>query len=216
MQLALFDLDNTLLAGDSDYSWGRFLVDQGLVDGDSYEAQNRRFYEDYKAGELDIHEFARFSLGRLGEFPMEELEALRARFVETVVRDMVAPGAQALLDRHREAGHELLIITATNSFITRPIADLLEVPGLLGTDGELIDGRFSGNIQGTPCFQDGKVSRLRDWLAGRPEVSESWFYSDSINDAPLLRWAQHPCAVDPCPKLQALAEAQGWPVISLR
>ncbi len=216
MQLALFDLDNTLLAGDSDYLWGRFLVKQGLVDGASYEAQNRQFYEDYKAGELDIHEFARFSLGRLGQFDADTLSSLRQCFVDTVIRTIVAPGALPLLQQHREAGHELLIITATNSFITRPIADHLAVPTLIGTDGEQRNGRFTGNIEGTPCFQAGKIEKLQHWLQGRPKVQESWFYSDSINDAPLLEWATHPHAVDPCPKLQQLARQRNWPIISLR
>lgn len=216
MHLALFDLDNTLLAGDSDYLWGRFLVERGLVDSAEYEAQNRKFYEDYKAGELDIHEFARFSLGRMGQFPMPTLESLRAEFVESRIRDVVASGARDLLRQHREAGHTLIIITATNSFITRPIADLLDVEHLIGTDGEVVEGRFSGKIQGTPCFQDGKIRKLEDWLMAHPPVRESWFYSDSINDAPLLDWADHPHAVDPCPKLSVLAAERGWPVISLR
>ena len=216
MELALFDLDNTLLAGDSDYNWGRYLVDKGLVDGAEYEAQNRKFYEDYKAGELDIREFARFSLGRLGQFEMSQLEAWRADFVHSVIEPIIAPGAMALLEQHRSAGRELVIITATNSFITRPIADLLGVQHLLGTDGEIVNGRFSGEIEGTPCFQSGKIDKLKDWLSDRPAPSESWFYSDSINDAPLLEWADHAFAVDPCPKLSALAQSKGWPVISLR
>lgn len=216
MKLALFDLDNTLLAGDSDYLWGRFLVDQGLVDGASYEAQNQRFYEDYKAGQLDIHEFARFSLGRMGEFDMPRLDALRERFVQDIIRPVVAPGAKDLLARHRNLGHQLVIITATNSYITTPIAAMLGVDTLLGTDGELEQGRFNGRIAGTPCFQDGKITKLQDWLQGRAKVQESWFYSDSINDAPLLDWADHPYAVDPCPKLSTLAAEKDWPVISLR
>ncbi len=216
MQLALFDLDNTLLAGDSDYLWGRFLVDKGLVDGASYEAQNRQFYEDYKAGQLDIHEFARFSLGRLGEFEMTALQQWREEFVESRIKPIVASRTQALLQQHREAARELVIITATNSFITAPIARHLGVPHLLGTDGEIVNQRFTGNIQGTPCFQDGKIKKLEAWLEGRPAPSETWFYSDSINDAPLLEWADHPYAVDPCPKLAALAQAKGWPIMTLR
>lgn len=216
MNLALFDLDNTLLAGDSDYLWGRFLVDQGLVDGDSYEQQNRRFYEQYKAGSLDIREFARFSLGRLGAFDQAVLDDLRRQFVAECIRPIIAPGARQLLQRHREAGHQMLIITATNSFITTPIAELLEVPELLGTDGEIVDGRFTGEITGTPCFQEGKVARLQAWLSSREPATESWFYSDSINDAPLLEWADHPYAVDPCPQLTELARMRNWPIISLR
>ncbi len=216
MELALFDLDNTLLAGDSDYSWGRYLVDKGLVDGAEYEAQNRKFYEDYKAGELDIRAFARFSLGRLGQFDMAQLEAWRADFVTSVIQPIIAPGSMDLLNHHRSAGRELVIITATNSFITRPIADLLGVEHLLGTDGEVINGRFTGEIAGIPCFQGGKIEKLQAWLEGRPAPTETWFYSDSINDAPLLEWADHAFAVDPCPKLTALAQSNGWPTISLR
>lgn len=216
MELALFDLDNTLLAGDSDYSWGRYLVDKGLVDGADYEAQNRKFYEDYKAGELDIRAFARFSLGRLGQFDMAQLQAWRADFVTSVIQPIIAPGSMDLLNHHRSAGRELVIITATNSFITRPIADLLGVEHLLGTDGEVINGRFTGEIDGIPCFQGGKIEKLQAWLEGRPTPTETWFYSDSINDAPLLEWADHAFAVDPCPKLTALAQSNGWPTISLR
>lgn len=216
MELALFDLDNTLLAGDSDYSWGRYLVDKGLVDGAEYEAQNQQFYEDYKAGELDIRAFARFSLGRLGQFDMTQLQAWRKDFVASVIQPMIAPGSVDLLNNHRSAGRELVIITATNSFITRPIADLLGVEHLLGTDGEVINGRFTGEIDGIPCFQGGKIEKLQAWLEDRPAPRETWFYSDSINDAPLLEWADHAFAVDPCPKLTALAQNNGWPVISLR
>lgn len=216
MELALFDLDNTLLAGDSDYLWGRYLVDQGLVDSAAYEEQNRKFFEDYKAGTLDIREFARFSLGRLGQFDPLELDRWRADFVERCIRPIVASGARALLDEHRQAGRTLLIITATNSYITRPIADLLGVEHLLGTDGERVDGRFTGEIAGTPCFQEGKITKLQQWLADKPAVTRSWFYSDSINDAPLLEWADYAFAVDACEGLAALALERGWVRMSLR
>ncbi len=216
MELALFDLDNTLLAGDSDYLWGRYLVDQGLVDARDYEAQNQKFYEDYKAGQLDIRAFARFSLGRMGQFAPHDLDRWRADYVETCIRPIIASGAADLLAQHRNAGRELLIITATNSYITRPIADLLGVDNLIGTDGQRIDGRFNGEIEGIPCFQDGKIRKLEHWLTDKPAVSQSWFYSDSINDAPLLEWADHAFAVDPCERLQALAQDKGWPVMSLR
>lgn len=216
MELALFDLDNTLLAGDSDYLWGRYLVDQGLVDGADYEAQNQKFYEDYKAGQLDIRAFARFSLGRMGQFEPQDLDRWRDDYVQTCIKPIIAPGAQALLDEHRNAGRTLLIITATNSYITRPIADLLGVEHLIGTDGQRVDGRFSGEIEGTPCFQDGKITKLQQWLADKPAVSQSWFYSDSINDAPLLEWADHAFAVDACERLSALALERGWERMSLR
>lgn len=216
MELALFDLDNTLLAGDSDYLWGRFLVDKGLVDGDDYERQNQAFYEDYKAGCLDIRAFARFSLGRMGQFAPEQLDSLRAEYLQQCIAPIIAPGTPSLLAKHREAGHQLLIITATNSYITAPIAELLGIEHLLGTDGQRVDGRFNGEIDGIPCFQSGKIDKLEAWLKDRPAVTRSWFYSDSINDAPLLEWADHAHAVDPCPRLAELARQRGWPILSLR
>ena len=216
MELALFDLDNTLLAGDSDYLWGRYLVDRGLVDGAEYEAQNQKFYEDYKSGQLDIRAFARFSLGRMGQFEATQLDRLRADYIAERIQPIIAPGTQALLQQHRDAGRELLIITATNSYITQPIAELLGIENLLGTDGQKLDGRFTGEIEGTPCFQQGKIDKLQQWLANKPAVTQSWFYSDSINDAPLLDWADHAFAVDPCERLAALAQEKDWPIISLR
>ncbi len=215
MKLAAFDLDNTLLAGDSDYLWGQYLVGSGLVDGQEYEAANKRFYAQYEAGTLDMHEFARFSLGRMGEVDPAKLQALLDNFVEEIIEPIIAPGAAELINTHRAAGAELVIITATNTFITRPIADRLGIAALIGTEPVYANGRMTGEIDGTPCFQEGKVSKLEDWLAQRP-VSESWFYSDSANDVPLLEWAQHPVAVDPCPRLKSIATERGWPITSLR
>ncbi len=215
MKLAAFDLDNTLLAGDSDYLWGQYLVSSGLVDGREYTAANERFYAQYEAGTLDIYEFARFSLGRMGAVAPDKLNALRDRFVEEVIEPIIAPGAAELIESHRQNGAELVIITATNTFITRPIADRLGIDALIGTEPVYVDGRMTGEIDGTPCFQEGKVSKLQDWLAERT-VCESWFYSDSANDIPLLEWAQHPVAVDPCPRLKSVAMERGWPITSLR
>lgn len=215
MKLAAFDLDNTLLAGDSDYLWGQFLVANDVVDASNFEAENRRFYEQYEAGTLDIHEYARFALGLMGRIDPKKLSELRQRFVNDIIEPIVAPGAKQLIAEHRRDGAELLIITATNTFVTEPIAALLDVPVLIGTEPMYSNGRMTGEISGTPCFQAGKVKKLLDWLGGR-EVTESWFYSDSVNDAPLLEWADHPFAVDPCPRLQRLADDRGWPVISLR
>jgi len=215
MKLAAFDLDNTLLAGDSDYLWGQYLVGSGLVDGQEYEAANQRFYAQYEAGTLDMHEFARFSLGRMGEVDPAKLQALLDDFIEEIIEPIIAPGAAELINTHRAAGAELVIITATNTFITRPIADRLGIAALIGTEPVYANGRMTGEIDGTPCFQEGKVSKLEDWLAQR-SVSESWFYSDSANDVPLLEWAQHPVAVDPCPRLKSIATERGWPITSLR
>ncbi len=215
MKLAAFDLDNTLLAGDSDYLWGQYLVHSGLVDGELYEAENQRFYAQYEAGTLDIYEFARFSLGRMGAIDPEKLAALRDTFVDEVITPIIAPGARDLIEQHRQAGAELVIITATNTYITRPIAHRLGIADLIGTEPVYANGRMTGEIDGTPCFQQGKVTKLNQWLADRA-VSESWFYSDSANDVPLLEWAHHPVAVDPCPRLRSIATERGWPITSLR
>ena len=216
MKLALFDLDNTLLAGDSDYLWGRYLVDQGLVDAETYEEQNRAFYADYQAGQLDIHAFAAFSFGQMARFSADELASWRDDYLRRCIAPIIAPQTPALIEKHRAQGHELLIVTATNAFLTAPIADHLGVSSLLATVPERINGRFTGRIEGIPCFREGKIERLQAWLSERPPVTESWGYSDSINDAPLLDWVDHPHAVDPCPALHALAGERGWPVMSLR
>ncbi|MGQ0528582.1 MAG: HAD family hydrolase, partial [Panacagrimonas sp.] len=154
MRLAIFDLDNTLLAGDSDYLWGRFLVDQGLVDAASYERENQRFYEQYRDGTLDIEAFCRFSFAPLAAHPLTQLQAWRARFVDERILPIVAPLAPALLEKHRIQGDELLIMTATNRFITEPIAELLGVETLIATDPEFVDGRYTGQLSGTPNFRE--------------------------------------------------------------
>lgn len=216
-KLAIFDLDNTLLAGDSDYLWGQFLVEQAIVDGPAYERENRRFYEQYKAGTLDINEFQRFSLRPLVENPLEQMLALRRSFVETRITPIIARHALELLRRHRARGDETLIITATNRFVTEPIANLLGVPQLLATEPAMHDGRYTGEIAGEPCFQRGKVLRLEEWLAaGGKRFSEHWFYSDSHNDVPLLEVADVPVAVNPDAQLGELARARHWPVLDLR
>ena len=217
MALAIFDLDNTLLAGDSDYLWGRFLVEHGLVDGEAYERANERFYQAYKEGSLDIFEFLRFSLRPLAEHPVEELEEWRRDFMEEKIEPILLPAAHALLDRHRERGDTLVIITATNRFVTRPIADRLGVHELIATDPEFREGRYTGEVAGIPCFQEGKVKRLEQWLAEHGGgLAGSWFYSDSHNDLPLLERVEHPVAVDPDPTLEAEARKRGWPLITLR
>jgi HAD superfamily hydrolase (TIGR01490 family) len=220
MRLALFDLDNTLLAGDSDVTWGRFLAEVGAVDAQAYTRANEAFYEQYVAGTLDIREFCRFVFEPLVRHPLPVLERWRREFIEERIRPMIAPGTPALLEEHRRAGHTLLIITATNRFVTQPIAELLRVPHLLATDPEFRDGRYTGEIAGTPCFQEGKIQRLQEWLReqGEPEerIGEARFYSDSRNDIPLLEAVAEPVAVDADPALEAHAEARGWPRISLR
>ena len=217
MSLALFDLDNTLLNGDSDYLWGQFLAEQGIVDGEHYEAENQRFYDQYKAGSLDIYEFLRFQLQPLAQHAPDQLYRWRDQYLKDKIMPILQPKARALLDHHRMQGDVLVIITATNRFITGPIAELHGVEHLLATEPEMDDGRYTGNVTGVPCFQDGKVTRLADWLAANDaSLENSWFYSDSHNDLPLLQQVTHPVAVDPDDTLAAHAREQDWKIISLR
>ena len=217
MTLALFDLDNTLLDGDSDYLWGCFLVEHGLVDREFYESKNQRFYDQYVEGSLDIQEFLRFQLRPLATYRRTQLEDWREQYLASKIEPIVLPKARALLERHRARGDELIIITATNRFITEPIARRLGVVHLIATEAEMIAGEYTGNVAGTPCFQAGKVTRLLAWLQQHQQSLEhSWFYSDSHNDLPLLERVDHPVAVDPDDRLRAHAAQQDWPVISLR
>ncbi len=217
MSLAIFDLDNTLLAGDSDYLWGRFLVEQNLVDGEFYARENLRFLHEYEAGTLDILEFLAFSLKPLAEMAPERLSGLHRQFMAEKIQPIILPKALALLDKHREAGDTLLIITATNSFVTRPIANELGIEHLVATEPERIDDRYTGRVAGIPSFREGKVTRLTEWLHKHGEnLAGSGFYSDSHNDLPLLEMVQHPVAVDPDNTLRDHAGACGWPIISLR
>ncbi len=217
MSLAIFDLDNTLIGGDSDYLWGQFLAERGLVDGERHARENQRFYDEYRAGTLDIHAFLAFMLKPLAEHPLADLLAWRAQFIEEKIDPILLPKATALLDRHRIAGDTLLIITATNRFITAPIAERLAVAHLLATEAEFSDGRYTGRSVGIPCFRQGKVARLSEWLAETGhDLTESWFYSDSHNDLPLLHQVAHPVAVDPDEALASHAAERGWPMISLR
>ena len=217
MGIALFDLDNTLIAGDSDYLWGCFLVEQGIVDSELYERENRRFYDQYRVGELDIHEFLDFQLRPLSRHPVETLQQWRRQYIEEKITPILLPRAQALIDRHRQQGDTLVVITATNRFITGPIVALYDIPHLLATEAEILDDRYTGKVSGIPCFQDGKVTRLSDWLEeNRHSLDNSWFYSDSHNDLPLLNKVTHPVAVDPDEILEEHARTNDWPIISLR
>lgn len=214
--LAIFDLDHTLLAGDSDYLWGRFLVEKGLVDGAFYERENRRFYDEYRKGTLDIHEFLRFALKPLSEHDLEYLTRLHKEFMEEKILPIITTEARTLLQSHRDQGHTLLIITATNRFVTAPIAEELDVPNLLATDAELRSGRYTGHVAGIPCFREGKVQRLAMWLEEKGlTLARSWFYSDSHNDLPLLERVNHPVAVNPDEILAAHALAKQWPILRL-
>lgn len=217
MSLAIFDLDNTLLSDDSDYLWGHFLAQQGIVDGEAYERENQKFYDDYKNGNLDIFAFLSFSLKPLSKLPAEQLSHLHADFMQQCIIPVIAPGTATLLDKHRQQGDTLLIITATNRFITAPIAEHLGISHLLATEPEMRDGKYTGKVTGTPCFKEGKVTRLNAWLDNQHEdLTGSWFYSDSHNDLPLLKMVSHPFTVDPDAKLRHYAEQHDWPIISLR
>ena len=217
MNLTLFDLDHTLLADDSDYLWGRFLVDEGVVDAERHTRENERFNTQYQTGDLDIHAYQRFALAPLLEHSLERMHALRRDYVERIVQPIVARHAEALIAHHRERGDAVAIITATNRFITEPIAELLGIDALIATEPEIVDGAYTGEIAGVPSFQDGKITRAIDWVAAQPQPFEHvTFYSDSHNDLPLLRWADTAVAVDPDDRLAAAAHEAGWLVISLR
>jgi HAD superfamily hydrolase (TIGR01490 family) len=220
MNLALFDLDNTLLAGDSDYEWGQFLVDQGVLDAAQYEAQNREYYEQYVAGTLDIHEFLGFALRPLAEHEPEELARWHVEFMRARIVPIISRAARALVAQHADAGDLCAIVTATNSFVTRPIAAEFRVAHLVATEPESVNGRFTGRVAGTPCFREGKVERVADWLGGLgvafKSFASSTFYSDSHNDLPLLERVTEPVEVDPDPQLEAEAARRGWRVMTLR
>lgn len=218
MTLALFDLDNTLLQGDSDHGWGRFLIRKGLVDAQSHAQANEYFYQQYVQGQLDIHEYAAFSLAFLSQHDLATLNAWHAEYMQNDILPIISQTARDLVGWHRAQGHTLIIITATNSFITTPIAAEFNIPHLLAVEPKrTVDGRILPEIEGIPTFQEGKVIRLQAWLAEHNEnLTNSYFYSDSHNDLPLLERVDHPIAVDPDPILLAHAQEKDWPIISLR
>lgn len=218
MKLAIFDLDNTLIGGDSDYEWGQFMVRKGVVDAEHYARQNDAFYEDYKAGTLDVLAYQRFALAPLVGRSLDELTAWHHEFMQTAILPIALPKALALIESHRIQGHRLLVITATNRFITGPIVQWLGIQELIATEPEMdAEGHILGDVVGIPSFQEGKIQRLDLWLSEQGKaVSESWFYSDSRNDFPLLQRVNHPVAVDPDDVLRAEAVARAWPIISLR
>lgn len=219
MALALFDLDNTLLNGDSDHAWGMFLADIGAVDADEQQQKQDYFYRQYELGKLDMAEYLEFQLAPLTQFPVQQLRAWRQQFVAEIIQPMLERGKPHLLEPHRAADDKIVIITATNDFITRPIADLLDVETLIATRAEVKNDKYTGRGIGTPCYQQGKVICLNEWLdeqyaAGHAySLADSYFYSDSANDLPLLEMVTTPIAVSPDDRLRKQAETQGWRII---
>ena len=220
MNLALFDLDNTILAGDSDYNWSRFLIQEGYLDGAIHAEKNEKFYADYKAGTLDIYAFVEFQFKPLARNPRTVLNQLLKKYVEEVIKPMITEKARALVKRHQDEGDLIIVITATNSFITKPIAELFGIVNLIGTDPEEKEGEFTGKVSGLPSFKEGKVTRLEAWLKNKKlslaSFEKSYFYSDSHNDLPLMQKVTHPVAVDSDDVLSEYAKSKGWPQISLR
>ncbi|MDW7746810.1 HAD family hydrolase [Halomonas sp.] len=217
MSLAIFDLDNTLLSTDSDHAWGEFLLEQGAVDPVAYREANDRFLADYEAGTLDIQAFLAVALRPLAEHSPEQLAAWHQQFMASKIEPHILPRGEELVARHRARGDTLLIVTATNCFITGPIAERLGIDELIAVEPEVVDGRYTGRATGIPSYREGKVKRLEAWLADRDlTLDDSWFYSDSHNDLALLEQVDHPVAVDPDPSLREVAEARGWKIISLR
>ncbi len=220
MNLALFDLDNTLLNGDSDFEWAQFLIEQGVLDRELFEAKSLAFYEQYKAGTLDIYEFLDFQLKPLSRHARKVLNGWRDDFMQHKVRGMMTAPARELVARHRAVEDVCVIITATNSFVTSPIAQEFGVEHLIATEPEEKDGEFTGCVAGVPCFREGKITRLEDWFAQRgwgwDSFADSFFYSDSLNDLPLLAKVNNPIAVDPDATLRKHAEQHGWRILTLR
>lgn len=215
--LALFDLDHTLLPLDSDFEWGQFLARTGAVDANEMEKRNADFYRQYQAGTLDPVLYLEFVFGILSQFPRTQLDAWHGQFMDEVITPAIRPAARELVKKHQDAGDLVAIITATNRFVTAPIARRLGVRVLLATECEVRDGRYTGRSTDIPCFREGKVTRLERWMLENGfDLEDSYFYSDSMNDLPLLQRVAHAVAVDPDPKLRAEAEMRGWPVVSLR
>ena len=217
MALTIFDLDETLIAADSDHEWGQFVVDKGLVDGKKHSKKNDDFYEQYKTGQLDIDEYLQFSCSVLTQYSIEDLHRFRSEFVAQRILPIILDKARDLVKKHREQGDTLLVITSTIEFVTRPIVNEFEIDTLIAPDPEIVSNRYTGRIIGVPSFAAGKVTRLEQWLAGRQDtLAGSSFYSDSHNDLPLLRLVDNPIAVDPDATLREEAEEKQWPIISLR
>jgi HAD superfamily hydrolase (TIGR01490 family) len=217
MSLALFDLDHTLLRGDSDHAWGEYLAGQGAVDPGLFRAENERYYAAYVAGTLDIFEFLeQHQLKPLARYDRATLDRWHEGFMREKIAPLITASARELVEHHRARGDTLIVITSTNRFITAPIARAFDIPHLIATEPEERDGRFTGKVSGIPSYREGKVTRLREWMrANNRSLDDSWFYSDSHNDLPLLRLVTHPVAVNPDPELARHAASHGWKVLHL-
>jgi len=220
MNLALFDLDNTLLTSDSDFEWSQFLIEKQVLDRKAYESRNLEFYEQYKTGTLDIHQFLDFQLQPLSRYSRIQLDNWHNEFMAKKIMPQIAPGAYKLINKHMLGGDLCIIITATNRFVTEPIAKTLGINNLIATEPDQENGEFNGQVLGVPCFREGKITRLEGWLDEHNltwlSFLESWFYSDSLNDIPLLNKVTNPVAVDPDSTLKKYAKKNNWPIISLR
>jgi len=217
LKLALFDLDNTLIAGDSDYLWGEFLCEHDYVDPSAYHAGHDKYYQEYLEGILDINEFLQFQLGPMAGKSPQQLQDWQDNYIELKIRPILLDRAIDLIDQHRKQDHIPIIITATNRFLTEPITAMFDVENLIASEAEMVDGVFTGKPTGIPSYREGKIKRLKAWLNDKNMVpEESWFYSDSHNDIPLLEYVDHATAVDPDDHLRTIAEQRGWPIISLR
>ena len=219
MELALFDLDNTLLTGDSDHAWAEFLIGLGVLDRETFQSRNRAFYEQYKAGCLNIQEYLAWQLGTLATLPRSQLDKWREQYVENVIRPLIPESARQLIKQHQAQGHLLAIVTATNSFVTGPIAREFGVEHLIGTIPAQQNGQFTGQTRGLPAFQAGKIARTESWLESLGyywgSFEKAWFYSDSHNDLPLLSHVSHPVAVNPDSQLLKHAQEHNWPVLKI-
>ena len=219
MQLALFDLDNTLLSGDSDFEWAQFLITKGVLDPEVHAARNEYFYAQYKAGTLDIHEFLDFQLLPLARHPRTQLDAWHAEFMDRHIRPLISDNARELVNRHLDNGDLCALVTATNSFVTGPICLEFRIPHLIATIPAQENGQFTGKPRGLPSFREGKITRVETWLESMgfwwSNFERSWFYSDSLNDLPLLSHVSDPVAVDPDNTLRSHAQAAGWPILNL-
>jgi HAD superfamily hydrolase (TIGR01490 family) len=220
MELVLFDLDNTLLAGDSDVAWTQYLIEEGALDASTQTTRNLVFFEQYKAGTLDIHAFLDFQLAPLTRHPRAQLDAWHREYMTRHVRPMIRPAARALVEEHLRRGALTAIVTATNSFVTWPIAREFGIEHLIATIPAQENGAFTGKPRGLPAFQSGKIARVESWLESLGLnfecFAQSWFYSDSHNDLPLLRRVTKPVAVDPDKTLRAVALEHGWEILSMR